>query len=218
MVESQTIQIDRLERRGIIRVNRPGKANALNSEMLNALIENLARLGADETIHAVLVTGAGERVFCGGADLSEPETMSNSELWKNLVHTFIALPVPSFALINGACIGGGLTLALGCDIRIGVPESIFGYPVLRNQILPGEDEMKRLRQIMGVGAGSKLLLAGKRVSSEEALSSGLLTEIVHPDALLETGMTLSAAACESTRDHVIKLKSQFLWSKGRSPL
>ena len=94
---------------------------------------------------ALVITGAGDRVFSAGADLTELPAGPDDPLydaWRELAETMAALPVLTVAMINGACIGGGMTLALGCDIRVCVSESSFAYPVLKNGILLGRTRRK----------------------------------------------------------------------------
>ena len=194
-------------KRASITLNRPDKSNALNGDMLLTLRDRFRKLSADTNIHALMITGAGHRSFCGGADLGEPDTMRNSALWDEVSGELSALPILSVALINGACIGGGMTLALGCDVRMGVPHSRFAYPVLRNRILPTRRDVDKLNALIGPGRTAMILLGGATVSSEEAHHWGLLDRVESSKVLLEEGSEICQAACEVERKHVVKFKA-----------
>ena len=127
-------------------LNRPEKANALNRAMRQALIDHLQAAAKDEALRALVITGTGIRAFCAGADLKEPGGLGD-ETWETLAAALAGVPVLTVAAINGHCIGGGLTLALGCDLRLAVPQASFGYPVLRNKVLPGQIDAARLRAL-----------------------------------------------------------------------
>ncbi|RLA13787.1 MAG: enoyl-CoA hydratase/isomerase family protein [Gammaproteobacteria bacterium] len=148
-----------------LRLNRPDKANALSIEMLEALKTRLVEAAEDSALRALIITGTGERVFCAGVDLSElirePDDAQDS-LWKDVSGALNSLPILTIALINGDCIGGAMTLALGCDIRVSVPQASFSYPVLQNGILPGVEDVSRMRALMGPGRASAILLAGQK--------------------------------------------------------
>ncbi|MBT5352695.1 MAG: enoyl-CoA hydratase/isomerase family protein, partial [Rhodospirillales bacterium] len=131
-----------------VTLNRPDKANALSDGMLHRLSDIFSDAASDEDLRVLVITGAGERVFCAGADLSELNTDSDdpaNQVWRDLAEKLATLPALTIAMINGSCIGGALMLALGCDIRIAVPEAAFGYPVLKNGVLLGTRDAARMR-------------------------------------------------------------------------
>jgi enoyl-CoA hydratase/carnithine racemase len=192
-----------------VMLNRPEKANALSIEMLEALKTCFSEAAADKAIRALTVTGAGTRVFCAGADLSElkrePGELQDAR-WNDVSETLNSLPVLTIALINGHCIGGAMTLALGCDIRVSVPQTIFSYPVLQNGILPGAEDAARLRALIGSGRTSIILLGGQKIDVEQALAWGLVDYIVEPRELEELAGKLSQTAAQSNREHLAEMK------------
>ncbi len=202
------IQLEIKGKRAVLTLQRPHKANALNREMVTDLTRAVVGISANQQVHTLLVRGAGNRAFCAGADLTEAGTMQDEGLWKALSDTLLKLPVLSVALINGACIGGGLALALGCDIRIGVAHATFGYPVLRNGLMPGKADVTRLNAITGTGRTAMILLGGQKISAAEALQWGLLERIVPKEALESEGETISQVACDVERGQVIKVKQR----------
>lgn len=146
-----------------LRLNRADKANTLSIGMLEALRSHFTAAARDPDLRVLMITGAGDRVFCAGADLAELKRGPDSEqdrLWDEVSESLNDLPRLTIARINGHCIGGGLTLALGCDIRISVAQASFAYPVLKNGVLPGAVDAARLRGLVGGGRTSALLLGG----------------------------------------------------------
>jgi len=192
-----------------VMLNRPDKANALSIEMLEALKTCFSEAAADKAIRALTITGAGERVFCAGADLSElnqePDDLQDA-LWNDVGEMLNSLPVLTIALINGHCIGGAMTLALGCDIRVSIPRASFSYPVLQNSILPGAEDAARLRALIGNGRTSAILLGGQKIDAKQALAWGLVDYIVEPRELEELAGKLSQTATQSNREHLAEMK------------
>lgn len=191
-----------------VTLDRPHKANALTQAMLRDLRDIFVAMAAED-IRVLTLTGAGERAFCAGADLSElSRTVDDpaNALWDEMAAALHALPVLTIACVNGACIGGGLTLALNCDIRLGVPDAQFGYPALRNAVLPSARDGARLNALIGPGRTSLLLLAGTRISAVEAVSWGLVDQLVARDRLMEAAKQLSQVALAADAPHLAALK------------
>ncbi len=190
-------------------IDRPEKANALTHAMLRRLIAIFRDAPEDPSLRVLMLEGAGGRVFCGGADLSELSTDPHDPghaLWEGLSDSLAALPILTIALINGPCIGGGMTLALGCDIRLAAPEAVFGYPVLRNGVLPEIRDAARLRALIGSGRSSLILLGGTRVAAAEAEAWGLVDRIVPREELMPAADELSQAALAADRGHLAAIK------------
>ncbi len=206
----QHVKIDKTERIWRVTLNRPEKANALSRGMLAELVSAFRQAEADEDLRVLTITGAGERAFSGGADLSDLgryQAGKDDGVWDELATTLMTLPVLTLALINGACIGGGHTLALGCDVRLGVPEAKFGYPVLRNGVFLGELEMAKMQRLIGPGRTSLLLLGGATVTAQEALNWGLIDRLVPRDRLGAEADALAATAIEADKTHLARLKA-----------
>jgi enoyl-CoA hydratase/carnithine racemase len=207
-----TAELVALDRAGpMLRVtlNRPQKANALNLAMVQRLLEICAACGRDPDLRALVITGAGGRVFCAGADLSEITSSradSANSAWQRVPTALATLDILTIAAVNGPCIGGGLTLALGCDIRISVPEAHFAYPVLRNKLIPGKVDCDRLRALIGPGRTSLLLLGGQKVMAPEAKDWGLVDRIVTHGRLLQGCEEICATACAAEREHLAAIK------------
>ncbi len=177
--------------------------------MLESIIALLFEAAEESALRALIITGTGERVFCAGADLSElirePNAAQDS-LWEDVGGALNSLPLLTIAMINGHCIGGAMTLALGCDIRVSVPQASFSYPVLQNGILPGAEDVSRMRELIGPGRTSAILLAGQKISAEQALTWGLVDYLAEPPELAALVGTLADTAIESAGDHLAAMK------------
>jgi enoyl-CoA hydratase/carnithine racemase len=208
-VNSNQIACDKNGPLWMLRLNRPNKANALSVEMLETLKTRLVEAAEDSALRTLIITGTGERVFCAGADLSElkrePDNTQDS-LWKDVSGALNSLPLFTIAMINGHCIGGAMTLALGCDIRVSVPQASFSYPVLQNGILPGVEDVSRMRALIGPGRTSAILLAGQKINAEQALMWGLVDYLAEQQELEALVRTLAQTATESAGDHLVAMK------------
>lgn len=171
-------------------LNRPGARNALNRALVAELRAALTDLAADDGLRVVILTGAGERAFCAGADLVERQSLSAEELTDTtdgilaVVDGVAALPVPVIGAINGFALAGGAELALACDVRLGVPEAVFGFPEVKIGIFPGAGGVARLPRLIGPSAAAELLFTGRQAHAEEALRLGLIDAIVPTDELM----------------------------------
>lgn len=191
-----------------ITLERPDRANALSRQMLGHLVELLGEAHADGSLHALIVTGSGSRAFSGGADLAEMAAGAKADdgIWDRMAERLVSLPCLTLALVNGACIGGAMTLALGCDLRVAVPHASFGYPVLKNGVFPAAGDIERLIALVGPGRAKTILLGGQRIPAAEAEAWGLVERIVPPDALDATATALVATALAASRSHLAALK------------
>ena len=191
-----------------VTINRPTKANSLTSEMLVALRDIFRAAASDADLRALIVTGAGERVFCAGADLNTLyDAQAGPDPWTEMAAALHAVPVPTIAAINGPCMGGGLTLALGCDMRLAVPEARFSYPVLKNNVLPGQYDVDRLKALIGPGRSAAILLGGDTIGADEAEAWGLVDRLVQRESLLDACQDLCATAQAAGGTHLKTLKS-----------
>ena len=191
-------------------LNRPEKANALTREMLQHLTGLFDLAAEDDTLRVLTLEGAGGRAFCGGADLQQfidDGEAGDDEFWEELSEALTSVPFLTIAKINGACIGGALTLALGCDVRLAVPGAAFGYPVLRNGVFPTEQDGRRLDALVGPGRKALFLLGGYRLQAAEALSWGLVDKIVEAEEIDAAASELSEAALASPEGHLQALKA-----------
>ena len=169
-----------------LRFNRPDKANALSSPMLEGLISILRAAREDNEIRAVVLTGQGDRIFSGGADLKEMDRAENDlefqrtyfGLWEEVVNELMTFPLPTLALINGACVAGGLSLALACDIRIATENAFMSYPRVADGHLPGRHNLTQLMRLVGKSKAGLIMLLGYRVYGKEAHAWGLVDTVI----------------------------------------
>jgi enoyl-CoA hydratase len=199
----------------VVTINRPDALNALNLELLTDLRTRLAELADDHSARTVVLTGAGERAFIAGADIKYMSALSVAEAreWGALGHATALLletmPKPTIAAINGYALGGGLELALACDLRFAARTAKVGQPEINIGILPGWGGSQRLARTTTLGFAKELILTGRNVDAEEAERRGLVNAVLEPGELrprtLETARLLArksavalAAAKEAT--------------------
>jgi enoyl-CoA hydratase/carnithine racemase len=197
---SPLVLVERRERAAFVTINRPDAANALSKALVAALTEAFDALAADikqgGDVRAVVLTGVG-RAFCAGADLKERRAMSLPETWafldelNKLANTIAALPRPVIAAINGAAFGGGLELALACDLRIAAEAAEMGLLEVRVGIIPGMGGTQRLARLVGIAAAKELILTGRRVGAARALALGIVSEVVPAADLAGAAATLA---------------------------
>ena len=179
----------------IVTIDNPSRANAMSRAMLAELAEMWQQLGADAACRAIVVTGAGDRAFTAGADVSgdlsaseETAAMINRALLKTEPFS-----KPIIAAVNGACLGGGIELLLAADIRYSAPHAVFGLPEVKWAIYPfGGAAAKLVHQIGHVHA-MKLLLAAENIDAEEALRIGLVNEVVPASDVMERALATAEA-------------------------
>ena len=173
---------------GYIQLNRPDKANAYNDALLNDLSSALDKTEADGEVRTLVITGAGNRSFCAGADLNEMKKKDfTNALNLKSAKIFAALAAYSkvtIAAINGAAVAGGLELALACDIRISSEQARFCFPETKLGLIPAAGGTRRLPQAVGKARAKELILGGRIWLAEDALRFGLVSEVVHPYELL----------------------------------
>ena len=172
----------------LITINRPEKHNAISLDTLDELHDAVAMAAQDVDVRVIAITGAGGKAFASGSDLNE---VADRDLRKalepivqGLAQQLEETPKPIIAAIDGICMGGGLEIALGCDMRICTPHSCFGTPEGKLGIIPGGGATARLPRIVGRGWGMEMLLMGNPIDSERAIQIGLVTLIVEQDDLL----------------------------------
>ncbi|WP_016856067.1 enoyl-CoA hydratase-related protein [Halomonas smyrnensis] len=177
---------------GVVRltVNRPKALNALNSEVLAALAAVLDDLETRGDLRAVLITGAGEKAFVAGADITEMRDMNAVEARdfagqaQATLKRLEALPVPVVALVNGFCLGGGCELALACDWAVASDNAVFGQPEVLLGVIPGFGGTQRLPRRVGPAMALDLVTTGRKIDAGEALRIGLVNRVM-PQAELE---------------------------------
>jgi enoyl-CoA hydratase/carnithine racemase len=147
-------------------------------------------------------------VFSAGADLDEARAgLATSPLWERLSGAIAAAPCLTIAALNGTLAGGAFGMALACDLRIAVPEAKFFYPVMKLGFLPQPSDPGRLRALVGPARVRMLLMAGQKITAEEALAWGLVDRVVPREALTDTVDMLAADALGATAAHVAAIKA-----------
>ena len=181
-----TVILQKKERLALITLNRPDKLNALNSEAVNALIQAAEEIEKDDDIRVVIITGAGVKAFSSGSDLNELQDITAVELRQRIESPNIIrnLSKPVVAMIQGYALGGGLELALACDIRVASEDSKLGFPEITQGWLPaGGGGTQVLPRLVGEGMAMKLILTGKFISAAEAKQIGLVEMVVPANQL-----------------------------------
>lgn len=182
---------------GIITLNRPDAANALSQELLDELLIQLQRWRSDPSIRVLIITGSGEKVFCAGADLKERARMNEFEVRqavakiRNTVEAVAKMPVPVIAAINGAAIGGGLELALACDLRLATKEANFALTETSLGIIPGAGGTQRLAREIGIQKAKSMIFTGQRISTSTAQEWGLILQTTEKKELLQEARRLA---------------------------
>ncbi len=190
-----TVSCEITDEIALVTMNNP-PVNQFTDELINDLVETFEGL-QDEKLRVVVLTGTGT-AFQAGADLNSFLKVKTAEdgiefikLCQRITGVVAAIPCPVIAMVNGLALGGGTELALACDIRIASSEATFGLPEVSWGAYPGAGGTKRLPDLIGPGKAKMLLFSGKIIKAEEALSLGLVENVVEPDKLLETTMKLA---------------------------
>ncbi|MBR0641011.1 enoyl-CoA hydratase [Bacillus safensis] len=185
------------EQIGIMTLNRPEQANSLSSTMLEEMNQIIQEIKHNESIRCLLITGAGSKVFCAGADLKERRLMTEAEAKGavlSIQQTFIeieSIPVPVIAVMNGHALGGGLELALACDLRIARAGARLGLPETGLAIIPGAGGTQRLPRLIGLGKAKELIFTGASLQAEEAIQIGLIEHMSVADSLMNDAISLA---------------------------
>ena len=183
----------------LVTLNRPQVGNAFNDAIRTELPRLIEALDGDDAYAAIVITGAGERGFCVGADIKESRATGSSvqerrrmkdNAWIDRV---AGRSKPLIAAIHGYCLGGGLELALACDVRMAAPGAVFGLPETGLGLIPGGGGTQRLPRVIGLGRAMDMILTGDRITSDEALHMGLVTRITSgADTLVAEALAVAA--------------------------
>ena len=184
----------------VVTIDRPDALNALDVPTLTELRDRLAELAQDDTVRALVLTGAGEKAFVAGADIKYMSGLDpdGAKAWGALGHEagllLETMPKPTIAAINGFALGGGCELALACDLRYAASRAKLGQPEINLGIVPGWGGTQRLARVCGIGVAKDLIFSGRTVDAEEALRIGLVNAVADPvlDLALETANALAA--------------------------
>ncbi len=172
----------------LITINRADKHNAISLATLDDLHKAVDEAAADDTVRVLAITGAGGKSFASGSDLSEvlhrDFKKALEPIVQGLADKLERTPKPTIAAIDGICMGGGLEVALGCDLRVATPMSRFATPEGKLGLIPGGGATARLPRIVGRGWGMEMMLMGEPIDAERALQIGLITRLVESDELI----------------------------------
>lgn len=208
----------KVEARGAIEIwtiDGEGRRNAISRAMLQELASLVERVSASRATRVVILTGAGDKAFCAGADLKERSTMGEPEVrafLEQLRRTLRAIEKSDcvfIAALNGTAFGGGTELALACDLRVAAPVAELGLTEVKLGIIPGGGGTQRLSRLIGPGRAKDLILTGRRLNAAEAFSIGLVNRLAPEGRLLDAAHSLAEAIVEnapvavSTAKHAI---------------
>jgi enoyl-CoA hydratase len=183
-----TIELEHTEGFAILRINRPSALNALSFGLIATIGETIDVVAQSEA-RALIITGAGDKAFCAGADIAElvgrslVEQKQGAELGQAMFGKLDRLHIPSIAMINGYAFGGGLELALACSFRLVTANAQMGLPEIKLGLTPGYGGTQRLPRLIGETRALEMILSGRSIGADEALSFGLVSRIVDPPAL-----------------------------------
>jgi enoyl-CoA hydratase len=181
-----SVELSRRDEFALLTLNRPDKLNALSFAILRSIGEAVDAAAA-LPIRALLITGAGSKAFCAGADIDElrhrplAEQKRGAELGQSVFARLGAFPVPTVALVNGYAFGGGLELAMACTFRLASAGAKLGLPEIKLGLIPGYGGTQRLPRLVGEARALELILTGRTVPAAEALAIGLVNRIVEGD-------------------------------------
>jgi len=171
----------------VLTINRPDVLNAINIDVIAELSSAFDTVGSDDRTRVVIITGAGERSFCAGADLNYVVNKSpiEAERYASTIHSLLNkienLPKPVIAAINGYALGGGCEIALACDIRVASSNTKIGQTEVKVGIPPGWGGTQRMLRVLRVGKAKELIYTGRMITADEALQIGLVNKVVYPD-------------------------------------
>jgi enoyl-CoA hydratase/carnithine racemase len=197
--EFTEIRVDR-QREGVavVVLDRPERLNALSRRMRDELVAALEHLDAAEDVGAVVITGAGDRAFAAGQDLTEAQTLDEGEVggwideWTRVFQAVLGMGTPTVAAVNGYAVGAAFQLAAVCDLRIASPNARFGMPEIDDAI-PCVTGTWSLWELLGRGRIADLILTGRMVGADEALTWGIVSRIVPADQLLAEALQVAGS-------------------------
>lgn len=198
-METKYILYDKTEGVATITINRPEALNALNKDVIREILGALKDAETDEAVHVIVITGAGEKSFCAGADLSQMKGMTPlkarelSDMGYMLCHAIEFLGKPVIAAINGYALGGGLEMAMACDLRVASDKARIGQTEVNVGLIPGWGGTQRLPRLVGKTVAKEMIYTGKMIDAQTALQIGLINKVFPADQF-------AAAAKEYTKE------------------
>ena len=207
----ENVLIEKSGKIGIVTVNRPKQMNSMNSLTRSELAEAFNLLENDKDIAVILLTGSEGKAFIAGADIKEflNQTIETEKQLEEdwIVTTIISnLKKPVIAVIDGFCLGGGLELAMSCDLRIASDRSKLGQPEINIGIIPGAGGTQRLTRLIGEGRAMEMILTGRMITAEEAFSYGIINFVYDSDDLMDEAIQIANTIGEKSKYAVERAK------------
>ncbi|MFN0139141.1 MAG: enoyl-CoA hydratase/isomerase family protein [Pyrinomonadaceae bacterium] len=201
MSKYETISIEKRGAVAVLTINRPDKLNALNTKVHTEGVAALDDLRKDDDVRVLVITGAGEKSFVAGADISEfegqtPVTQRDAFHERSLFNSIDAFPKPVIAMVNGFCLGGGNELAMACDIRMASENAKFSQPEINLGIMCGGGGTQRLTHLIGEGRSMEMVLTGDMIDAATAEKFGLVNHVFPADQLEAETMKLAEKIAE----------------------
>ena len=198
----------------VVTLNRPEAMNSLNSQLRTELMALFPQLDLRDDVRVIVITGAGDRAFCSGADLKERAARTTAAMvhdrlnvvakWTSMV---ASMHKPVIAAINGYCMAGGFELVLQCDISIATERAIFSLPEVTHGFFPGGGACQRLPRLVGIQKAKELIFSGRRWDAQEAKELGLVNKVVPHDKVMEEAMALAQRIAANPPIAVMQAKS-----------
>jgi 3-hydroxypropionyl-coenzyme A dehydratase len=218
MSSMKYVQLEPVGDMAIIKINRPEALNALNLDVIAELSRTIDIVGVDDGIKVVIITGAGEKSFCAGADIAYMVNIEPMKAEKyatsaqSVLNKIEKLEKPVIAAINGFALGGGCELALVCDMRIASSNAKIGQPEVTIGIPPGWGGTQRLTRIVGPAKAKELIFSGKMITAEEAAQIGLVNKVINltSDHKLDSEGSSEASSSKSDKSNEAKLLNKKL--------
>jgi enoyl-CoA hydratase len=215
-MDFQEVIVEKLDNVGRITINRPDQLNAISRRTLEEMEHALKEFRNDQTIRVIILTGAGEKAFCAGADLKggifTPETDSVrgarlARMGQEFTEMIEKYEKPVIAAVNGLALGGGCEIALACDMIVASENAQFGQPEINIGLIPGWGGTQRLPRLIGRNRAKELIFTGDRLTAKQAEQIGMVSRVVPPNRLQETALEL-ARKMTSKSPVMLKLAKQ----------
>lgn len=200
-MDFKNLILEKQDKIGILRINRPKALNALNSQVLEELEQAIEKIEKDREIHILILTGEG-RAFVAGADIGEMKDMTVfqarafAEQGLRVFRKIELMEKPVIAAVNGFALGGGCELSMCCDIRLASEDAKFGQPEVGLGITPGFAGTQRLARLVGVGRAKELIFTADMIDAKEAYRIGLVNKVVEEDRLMEEALAMAQRIAE----------------------
>ena len=205
------VLVEKRNKIGIITVNRPEQLNSMNSETRSEMAKSFEAMERDSDVSVVILTGATGKAFIAGADIkefSEMNLQTRNEMEKDwrVTKVISEMVKPVIAMIDGFCLGGGLEIAMACDLRISSERSKLGQPEINIGIIPGAGGTQRLTRLIGEGRAMEMILTGRMITAEEAHQYGIVNFVFHSNELKAKTIEIASTIAEKSTYAVERAK------------